>query len=389
MTESSLARRPWYIRFPLVLWQYLVGVFLCQFLLGAVVVVGWTTRLMQRQILSTWWKKSPLKEQGGSFHDFTAALPSRCAPRTLPNWCLAETLPTSQSQTATGGRIRRSLRRVFGSLYSNIRQGVAATFSIFLFTLPATSLWLYSWVLGWNISFFKLYEQSALGISLGLLGILLFIVAMLYVPLAHARQAVTGQWRTFFDMRANWRLARRHPLVMLPAAILFVVASEVVMLLRIAPYFIGFQEQFATMSVQQLRQWLDNYHFAAGMLLLPAYVLVWLAVAKAYARAAVREYVAEPENCPLGSAERHALASLRYQAQSTSTSSHLLVRGTGWTLVRLATATAFGLICLAWFGVAAQVFVAQFFTYIPGANWLNHPLVLLPWIKYIPPGLIP
>jgi len=389
MTENALAVQPWFVRYPLTVWKYLVGVLLCQSMFGAVIVVGWTTRLMRRQIYLAWWKKSPLREQGSSFQDFIVSLSNPCAARTLPNWCLNEPRRSAMPQAAAGSRIRRIMSRLFGSLYLNFRQGVAAALCILIFTLPATSLWLYSWVLGWNISFFKLYEQSGLGLSLGLLGIFLFLLAMLYLPLAHARQAVTGQWRRFFDLRANFRLARRHPGLMLPAAFLFVVASGMVMLLRIAPYYIGSDPEFATMSIEQLRQWLENYYLAAGMLLLPAYVLVWLSVAKAYARAAVREYVADPEGCPLEQLERQALANLQYSAPAELSLAHPLVHGASWTFGRMTTTAAFGLICLAWIGVAAQVFVAQFLNYLPGASWLNHPLVLLPWIKTIPAGLIP
>ena len=387
MTNILVADRPWYVRYPLVVWQFLVGVVLCQTLLGAVVVVGWTTRLMQRQILLAWWKKSPLRNQGTDFSEFAASLTGTCAQRALPNWCLAEPAPGSPSLAV--GRVRRAWNIAIGSLCLNFRQGVAAALSILVFSLPATSLWLYSWVLGWNISFFKLYEQAELGAALGLFGIALFVLVMLYVPLAHARQAVTGQWRSFFDLRANGLLAWRHPLEMLPVALIFALASGAVMLARIAPYYIGSGESFATMSVEQLRNWLENYYLFTGGLLLPAYVLAWLAVAKAYARAAVQEYVADPVTCPLGDAEREALAGLKYEAEHDSTPAHRLHRGTSWTLNQAATVAAFGLTSLAWFGVAAQVYIAQFFNYLPGAAWLNHPLVLLPWIKYIPPGLIP
>ena len=389
MSNPQYSVKPWYILYPIVGWKYLVGVLLCQSMLGAVVVVGWTTRLMQRQIFWQWWKKSPWRDQGRSFQEFTNAISDERIAHRLPNWCLAESVNGHASTSEAESRFKNYLRRIFGSLYQNVRQGAAAVFGIVIFTLPATSLWLYSWVLGWNISFFKLYEQSSLGVSLGLLGILLFILVMLYVPLAHARQAVSGKWQRFFDLRVNLRLARRHPGLMLPAAILFVVASEVVMLLRIAPYYLGSEPEFAVMSIEQLRQWLENYYFVAGMILLPAYVLVWLSVAKAYARAVIREYVANPTDCPLELGEQQALAKLGYRAVEESGVANPLVHSASWTFGRLASTASFGLICLAWFGVAAQVFVAQFFNYLPGASWLNHPLVLLPWIKTIPAGLIP
>lgn len=393
MTEQSEYRpRPWYLAAPIAAWKGLVGVVLCQHPLTALLVVGWTGRLMRARVLRSWWKQSPLVGQGVAFEAFAAELPLPCTPRTLPNWCVAEPKlgrPPMPPDAAAGGAMRRFLRRALGSLGANMRQGSIATLSIFLLTLPATSLWLYAWVLGWNISFFKLYEQSELGISLGLLGILLFILAMLYVPLAHARQAVTGQWRAFFDFRFNWRLARRNAAVMLPVVLLFAAASLVIMLLRIAPYYIGTGEQFESLSVEQLRQWFDRYHLAAGAVLLPAYVLVWLAVAKAYARAAIVEVTAQGVSAPWRGLEREALSRLQLAPREGRFANNPFLRGTSRTLGRAATAALVVLTGVGWFAVAAEVFIAQFFHYVPGAAWLNHPLVLLPWIRDLPPGLAP
>lgn len=380
MNQQQPRERSWYIRYPLAVWKYFVGVVFCQFMFGAVVVVGWTSRFMQRQILLSWWNRSK-NQADGTFANFAETLAEPCVPRTLPNWSLAD----SPQPSASHGQVRRTLRRCFGSLYENSRTGLANSLCIFVILLPATSLWYYAWVLGWNISFFKLYEQSALGATLGLFGMALFIVTMLYVPLAHARQALTGRWRSFFDFKRNWKLAWRHPGVMLPVATVFVLASALVMFLRIVPYYAGTDPEFAAMGVEQLRTWLDDYYFVAGAFVLPAYLLVWWGVAKAYSSAALSEYIADPVECPLGETEKGILSQLTFAPQPTA-SRYLLVRGTTWALGRSAGAAALVLTCLAWFGVGTLVFVAQFFNYLPGA-WLNHPLVMLPWIKYIPPGL--
>ena len=194
---------------------------------------------MRRRILRSWWKKSPQAAQAeASFDSYANSHALPCPGQTLPNWFKAE----GNGSLAPNAK---SWRRYLGSMTSNVRQGLVSVLLILLFTLPATSLWLYSWVLGWNISFFKLYEQSDLGALIGLSGILLFCLVMLYVPLAHARQAFSGDWREFFQIRRNWRLIRRHPATMLPAVMAFVLATDVVMLLRVIPYFLGSNESFA------------------------------------------------------------------------------------------------------------------------------------------------
>jgi hypothetical protein len=383
--------RRWYVATPLVLWKYCIGVILCQHPMTALLVVGWTGRTMQLRALRLWWKQSPQFGQGVSFNQFTATLSQPITRRAFPNWCLGESrLPTQlPAQAIAGGSICRFLRPALGALGANFSQGFRATLCIFLFTLPATSLWLYAWVLGWNISFFKLYEQSALGISLGLFGILLFIVAMLYVPLAHARQAVTGEWRAFFDFHFNWKLVRRSAASMLPVALLFVVASGVIMILRTAPYTIGSAPQFDTLSVEQLHQWLVRYHLAAGAVLFPAYVLVWLSVAKTYARAVVLE-TRDNSNCQdLRTLEREAFCQLQLPPQESRMTNSPLLRGASWTVGQATSGAIVLLTCLCWFAVAAELFIAQFFNYQPGIAWLYHPLVLLPWIKYLPPSLVP
>ncbi len=360
-----------------VLWKYVVGIILCQHPLGAMAVVGWTSRMMRRQILRTWWKKSIHRKEGGSFDEFVATLPGDCDSQILPNWSIAESSVSSVPLTS-----RR--QRYFGALIANFHRGLASVLTILLFTLPATSLWLYAWVLGWNISFYKLYEQSHLGVLIGLFGIFLFGLVMLYVPIAHARHAFTGNWREFFQLRRNWQLARRYPATMLPTAIAFFIAANLVMILRIAPYFLGSSDQVAQLTTEQLRDWIDRYYLAAGALVFPAYVGVWSAVAKSYAYAVAKEHAQNRSSSRLNELEHEALVRLQLPQKAASTA-HPVVQGAHTSLVRVAALGSLSLTAIAWFAIAAQVFAAQFFNYLPGIHWLNHPLVLLPWIRYIPP----
>ena len=57
MSNPSTFKRGRLLRYQLAVLKYFIGVVLCQYMLGAIVVVGWTTRLMQRQILLSWWKR--------------------------------------------------------------------------------------------------------------------------------------------------------------------------------------------------------------------------------------------------------------------------------------------------------------------------------------------
>lgn len=356
-------RRPWWIRGPVGLAKLLTGVAFSQAALGAVLIVGWTQRLIQRGVLNHW-----LRQADGRQADPLS--------RRLPNWIVDE--PTASSNQ------RSFARRWLGSLGANFRQGAAGALNIAVWTAPATSLWLYAWVLGWNISFFKLYEQSALGFVIGISGVLLFVATMLYVPMAHVRQAVTGDWRAFYNIRFNWGIARRVRGRLLVFSVIFAVASGAVLVCRIVPYYVGGDPNLASLSVEQLRQVLNRYYLGVGFLLFPLYAAVWMIASRAYAVAAARHFAAEPDAEFWRPVERDALAGWAVPAP-TAASLPAPIRRTGG---RLAAWTLTAASCLVWFTVAFEVFVAQFFNYIPGIAWLNHPLVLLPWIRYIPPGLV-
>src|SRR5205085_631921 len=119
--------------------------------------------------------------------------------------------------------LERMLWWPWWSLWLNLSQGVKAVFCTYaLLGLPCL-LMTWSWEQGWINSFHGGYEQSGLGIGLGLLGIFLFCGVMVYVPMAQAHQAATGQARAFFDFRFVWHLicARITAYVLLALAIGF------------------------------------------------------------------------------------------------------------------------------------------------------------------------
>ena len=78
------------------------------------------------------------------------------------------------------------------SFVLNVKLGVGAIFNTWVLTLPACGLWLFAWYDGWNNSFTKGYEQAGVGPGTELLGVGLFIAAMLYVPMA---QGASGRHR--------------------------------------------------------------------------------------------------------------------------------------------------------------------------------------------------
>ncbi|MEM9353698.1 MAG: hypothetical protein AAGA92_11850, partial [Planctomycetota bacterium] len=374
--ETESPQRGFFLRATAAAVRFGIGVVLCQGVLTAVLVVGWAQRWLERRVYSYWWRRSPARDRGLAFDDYLSRVDRPISQPALPRWITAD-----PSNTPASRRVRW-----FGSLVANFGRGLPAAANAFLWLLPATALWYVAWVLGWNISFHKLYEQSPIGATLGVSGVALFAALLLYLPVALARQAVTADPRRFYDLRLNWLLTRNAAWGGVQTAAFAAAVGSVVMVLRIAPYFLGGSEEIAALPPAQQLAWLKSYYLAAGIVVLGGYLLTWLLAARVYAAAALRAFLsgAGPK---LTHVEQNAFASLGYQPTERAETGSPLWKtsrsfaGGGWTAAGLAAAS------LAWVAVATEVFVGQFFHYIPGLGWLNHPLLVLPYFKYLPPGL--
>src|SRR6266567_3852063 len=70
--------------------KFIFGMVLCQSVLGALAVIGWTYRLMQRSVLKQWWKLSVSSAKAGSFAAFVADDTRTGEHVHWPNWFLAQ-----------------------------------------------------------------------------------------------------------------------------------------------------------------------------------------------------------------------------------------------------------------------------------------------------------
>ena len=73
-----------------------------------------------------------------------------------------------------GHPLLKRLHGWFHASWLNFRVGTAGILTMWGLTLFPCVLWMIAWYTGWHISFTKLYEESATGISLGFSGLLLF-----------------------------------------------------------------------------------------------------------------------------------------------------------------------------------------------------------------------
>lgn len=390
--------------------KYAIGVLLCTSWLLSVLAIGWTYRLMHRTTLKAWYRRSPRARRETSFRQFAAADPWLAAHARWPSWLLslaprpAGLSPSEQSTVSSDAtpirfaRLRRALRTCLGGLWQNVRTGVPAIVNTWILTIPAGLIWMFSWDAGWNVSFDKVYEEAFINTAWGLVGILWFIATMCYVPMAQARQASTGDWRSFYDFRLNWRIARARAGASLGLAALYAAFSLPVVVLAVAPQFFpqieGFQQHYESMSDAEMAGLLTAYFTWAAAYIFAAYVLLHLLAARIYAGgllALLQQGKVSAEQ--LGPRERAVMEHLELlpvaprDAQPRSVVAHVTwaARWTGGRLFRTLTAVA---LFAVWFLVAAQIYVGMFLNYRPITGWLNLPLIQLPWLKEIPTHLL-
>lgn len=356
-------------------WKYLVGTVLCTNPLLSVLVVGWAQRLMQRRTLAYWHARSQAPAQGVSFAVFAAASADTASHVHWPNWVL---YPGE----------RGFKRERFKSLWLNAKLGVAAIVNTWVFTLPACVLWLFAWYDGWNNSFVKGYEQAYVGPLTGLLGVALFIAAMFYVPMAQARQASTGHWRSFYEFPLIWTLIRSRWWASVKLGGLYAFLGVLVMALKTAP--LGFDRfpGYEALSDADALRLLENYFFWAGAIVFAAYVVVRLVAARIYAGSvldAVHNGDIEPKR--LADSERAILERLDLLHVRATKPRHVVVRAVGGLGRGVTRVAAAAIVAVIWFVFVAEIFVSEFLNYHPVVGWLNQSLVQLPWFRYIPPGL--
>ncbi|HEV2946437.1 MAG TPA: DUF4013 domain-containing protein [Gemmataceae bacterium] len=376
-------------------WRILVGGLLCFNLLGGIVVTGWTYRWMQGLVLRGWRKKSRLREQG-SFEDFCVSL-GFDAPVARPRWFMQERMTSSLNRPDAFGRrpsaIRKTLRMLrlpWNSLWVNFKIGLQGLFCTFLLTGLGTLIMLFSWEFGWLNSFNKGYEQAFIGPLTGLLGVFIFIATMFYVPMAQVHQAVTGDYRAFFDIRFVWRLIRARLSVYVFLAALIVLVSLPLEILKTAPVaFDGFIDSWTNASDAEFHQMLQRY-FLIGSLVLFFSILAWRWLAARIYQSAVlkvleRGWVTRAELHPTLAQWLDRLGVFPVPSLETAGITYVVKSGSRMVYRRL----LFVLLFFIWFGFVAKVYVGEFLNYHPGQGLLNHPVIQLPYFNYVPSDLKP
>jgi hypothetical protein len=367
------------------------GMLFCQSLAGSIFIVGWTYRLAQRGALKFWFSRSARHQTPAGFIQFLAGDERTRQHTHWPNWFAQQHFREeigrqTEAEAGLARRVINMVKAMSRSLWTNFWVGLRAILNSWALTLPAGVFWWFGWYDGWNNSFNKGYEQAAVGPLVSVLGIAWFITAMFYVPLAQARQAVTGEWRSFYQFRLIWKLVRNRWIHCVLLAMLYTLLSIPLTALKTSPMFwMHNSPALASLTSAQVLAALKSYFFWCALILLPAFVLVHLAAARIYAAGLISLVqtgkVSESELAP---GERDVLNRLGLLTVRPQKQHHRFVRFIAWTGTRLGRAVGAVIFVLIWFSFVAQIYVSQFLNYHSGAAWMNQPLVQLPWFRYLP-----
>lgn len=337
-------------------------------IVGAVLAVGWTYRLMQRCALRVWWRGSPEWYDGVRFETLAATSAELRLHLRWPNWIRGE--------------------RWFSALAENFVTGIRGVFNSYVLTVIPGLVWFLTWEGGWDNSFNFGYEQSFVNPSRYVLGMLAFVAVMFYLPMAQARQAVTGDWRSFYQFRSVRCLIRRRWLGCLILAGFYALLCVPVMALKVFPYFIGQNDPgFLDLgAAEQLRR-LRGYLFVAGLFVFPAFVFLHAFAARLYA-GALRDAVQDRAIVPIGF-ESVVVEKLHIDVPEPRREISAPTRWMLWTGSVTGRITAGILAALLWFAFAFQIVVGQFlkFEADPMKGWINQPLVQMPWFDLTPAQL--
>ncbi len=367
-------------------WRLLFGLLLCFAPVTAVLVVGWSYRLQQRMVMRQWFLRRGAGSEGSPTAHFSVFVreDERLAGLAdWPNWIIGRAGPRRE---ATGKR-QRVLNffadlfwRASGSLWINLRLGTQALLTVWAVTLPMGLLWLLAWWAGWQNSFTKGYEQAWVGPVLGLSTIAVFVIVMIYVPMAQARHAATGDWRTFFQLRPIRLLIAERRAAYLGLAALLAVFWVVLGGMRALPMaFPHLISGFEDMSRARALQAAEPLYLLATAICFLALLAARAVAARVYAGAVLSALSGGRLSVTdLAPAERVMLTRLNLSNGVVAER-----RPPNGRLRRLGRRLLEALVVIAvpaiWIAVAVSIFVAQFLHY-DWAGWLNHPIIHLPWL---------
>lgn len=348
----------------------------------AVLVLGWLTRLMEREFARRLYRASAGRKPKESFASFAARTPEITHLTHWPNWFLSQAAPQEAKQ-ATGfwAGLARLSEKLFGSLWLNFKAGIRLLAALVALTFPATLLALLAWWAGWENSFNKGYEQAWVGPTVSFIGIAFLIAAMLYLPYAQVRMAVSGHWLSFFHLRHLRVVLRERRFALVRYALLFLAAGAVIAAFKIAPLAVGNAMGNSLLPEEFLIAIVNFFPLAKAATVLALAVILKARAARIYADAVIA--TASRQTTVLEDRERRMLNLVGLDREIPQASRGIFGRAAIWTGSRFWSLATQIVIIAAWMAFAFLIYAGQFLNH-DWIDWLYHPLVQLPWAKALP-----
>lgn len=368
-------------------WRFTIGPVLCMSYLTAFVVVGWLTRHMQAVAVQWWWWQSRNRRHA-SFAEYCDSL-GPDAPRARASWFWRERAWSAINRPLPGGRdpdfltkAWRALGVPVHSLWQNLSLGFKGILGTFMLVGWGCLLMTFSWLFGWHNSFNKGYEIAFLGPLTGITGLLLFIAAMYYVPMAQAHFAMTGEIRAFLDFRFVWKLVRARLFAYSALIALTGLAFVPLEIMIIYPHYLEQAEPgFYQLSAADYEIFLNQYYLFASVYLFGTLFVLRHLAARIYASAVLavlrRGDILRSELHPKIAGWLDRLDVDVTPILPGGVLEEVVKKGSGWMSRRI----LFTFIFVVWFLVISLVYVREFLNYHPYLGFLNQALIQVPCIK--------
>ena len=335
----------------------------------AVIILGWLQRLTERKAVKY------LDRHLGAVEKASYPWPGLI----IDDGFRLSVETAGQTPALTNKSERNFFGRWFGGLWDNLKAGLQALLALAILTLPFGALWFLGWWSGWQNSFTKGYEQAFAGPVISLLGVALSLACLSYLPMALAHLALERKVAAFFELRKVIKLIHISAWRYIALTIAFVVAAFPVFLATSAPVFIeNIKPGFLDMSPQELQEFKDAYHVWMSVYILIALIVLRSWTGRIYTRSAVQansfNEKAWRDTRLIGFARARGLNLSAAGSPENKRSEPGKIRA---IILTLALPTI-------WFGLVAQTYVGQFLNY-RWWNWLNHPLIGIPWFPPLGP----
>lgn len=253
--------------------RIVVGTALCLTPFTAIVALGWMQRLMRREAAVTLLRRTARVDRREAIRRL-ARNPATAELACYPGFF--------GDKTAAGG----VLRRYFGGLWRNISEGITAVGAVVATTLLFALLLLGAWWAGWENSFNKGYEQSAVGPLTWLAGATLAIATLRYLPIATAHVASERRLAAVAEVRRIRELTGAAGMSLIWPALMIALGSLAVLGLRILPVLLQRPETgFADLDEQGIERVRTYIAMLSACVVFLTALIYRLAAAKAYGRA--------------------------------------------------------------------------------------------------------